>query len=60
MTDLASLILAYELRDDPGNEREVEVKSVEEARAHLASRSDMVVWADLTDEQGVELDVALV
>lgn len=54
------MILSYELKDDPGQEHEAEVESVDQARARLSGCSDMVVWASLTDEQGVEIDVELV
>lgn len=60
MTDTPKMILSYELKDDPGQEHEAEVESVDQARARLSGCSDMVVWASLTDEQGVEIDVELV
>lgn len=59
-TETARMLLSYELKDDPGQEHEVEVDSVDQARARLAGSSDMVVWASLTDEQGIEMGVDLV
>ena len=49
------MILAYELKDDPGYEHELEVETVEKARAFVASRSDMLVWFELTDAEGRDI-----
>ena len=46
------MILSYELKDDPGYEHELEVATVAEARAFVASREDMLVWVELTDTEG--------
>ena len=46
------MILAYELKDDPGYEHELEVATVAEAQAFVASREDMLVWVELTDDVG--------
>lgn len=45
-------LLTYELQDDPGYEREEYVLNLDEARAHLRGKSDMVVWANLSDIHG--------
>jgi hypothetical protein len=52
-----SYILAYEVRDSPGYENEVEVGSKEDAALFLLHNvvTHMVVWASLTDEDGNEL-----
>lgn len=60
MTDTPKMILSFELADDPGTEHEVEVETVDQARQRLAGCSDMVVWASLTDAQGVEQEAELV
>ena len=49
------MILAYELKDDPGYEHELEVATVDEARAFVASREDMLVWVELTDDAGEDI-----
>ena len=45
-------VLAYELKDDPGTEHEIECHSVPDACQHLRPMSDMVAWAELTDATG--------
>ena len=49
------MILAYELKDDPGYEHELEVATVAEARAFVASREDMFEWFELTDDVGEDI-----
>lgn len=49
------MLLSYELIDDPAFEHELWVNSLDEARRHLGSRADMVVWATLTDSDGDEV-----
>ncbi len=49
------MILAYELKDDTGYEHELEVDSVAEASAFLASREDMLEWVELTDDVGDDI-----
>ena len=49
------MILAYELTDDPGYEHELEVATVDEARAFVASHEDMLVWVELTDDVGEDI-----
>ena len=49
------MILSYELRDDPGYEHELEVATVDEARAFVASREDMLEWFELTDDAGEDI-----
>ena len=49
------MILAYELKDDPGYEHELEVATVDEARALVASSEDMLEWVELTDEAGDDI-----
>ena len=46
------MILAYAFDDDPGYEHELEVDSVAEARAFVASREGMLWWVKLTDDAG--------
>ena len=46
------MILAYELKDDPGYEHELEVATVAEAYAFIASHEDMLEWFELTDDVG--------
>jgi hypothetical protein len=45
-------ILAYELKDNPGHEYERHVADLNDARAYLQSRADMIVWAELSDADG--------
>lgn len=49
------MLLAYGLRDAPGQEFEEYVTDIHEARAHLRGKADMVVWATLYDQQGDEI-----
>ena len=49
------MILAYELKDDPGYEHELEVDSVAEARAFVASHEDMLEWVELTEDVGEDI-----
>ena len=49
------MILTYELKDDPGYEHELEVATVEEALAFVASYEDMLVWVELTDDEGRDI-----
>ena len=49
------MILTYELKDDPGYEHELEVATVDEARAFVASREDMFEWVELTDDAGTSI-----
>ena len=49
------MILAYELKDDLGYERQLEVVTVEKARAFIASREDMLAWVELTDDVGDDI-----
>ena len=49
------MILAYELKDDPGYEHELEVATVEKARALVASYEDMLEWFELTDAEGRDI-----
>lgn len=49
----APFYLHYELQDDPGYEREQEFRTLDEARDHLRGKSDMVVWASLSDIHGI-------
>lgn len=49
------MILTCELKDDPGYEHELEVATVAEARALVASYEDMLEWAELTDEDGRDI-----
>ena len=49
------MILAYELKDDPGYEHELEVATVAEARTFVDSHEAMLVWAELTDEDGRDI-----
>ena len=49
------MILSYELKDDPGYEHELEVATVAEARAFVASREDMLVWVELTEDAGEDI-----
>ena len=49
------MILTFELRDDPGVEHEAEVENLAAARVRLQGSADMVVWADLTDTNGVTI-----
>ncbi len=49
------MILAYALKDDPGYEHELEVDSVAEARAFVASREDMIEWVELTEDAGEDI-----
>lgn len=49
------MILAYELKDDPGYEHELEVATVEKARVFVASHEDMLVWVELTDNEGRDI-----
>ena len=51
-------VLAYELKDDPGTEHEIECHSMPDARQHLRSMSDMVAWAELSDATGETWDNA--
>jgi len=53
--DEGLMLLSYELIDDPAFEHELWVNSLDEARRHLSSRADMVVWATLTDSDGDEV-----
>lgn len=48
-------ILSYELADNPGYEYEEYVTDVAEARTHLRGKTDMLVWATLTDQDGNEV-----
>jgi len=52
LTHLSAHLLSYELQDDPGYEHEEYVLNLDEARAHLRGKSDMVVWASLSDIHG--------
>lgn len=52
LTRLRAHLLSYELRDDPGYERGEYVLNLDEARDHLRGKSDMVVWASLSDIHG--------
>ena len=52
LTRLRAHLLSYELRDDPGYEHEEYVLNLDEARDHLRGKSDMVVWAELSDMDG--------
>ena len=45
-------LLTYEPQDDPGYERGEYVLNLDEARDHLRGKSDMVVWAELSDMDG--------
>lgn len=45
-------LLTYELQDDPGYEHEEYVLNLDGARDHLRGKSDMVVWAELSDADG--------
>ena len=49
------MILAYELKDDPGYEHELEVATADEARAFVAYSEDMFEWFELTDEDGRDI-----
>ena len=49
------MILAYELKDDPSYEHELEVETVEEANAFVASHEDMLMWVELTDDVGDDI-----
>ena len=49
------MILAYELKDDPGYEHELEVATVDEARAFVASSEDMLEWVELTEDAGEDI-----
>ena len=49
------MILTYELKDDPGYEHELEVATVAEARAFLASREDMIEWVESTYDVGEDI-----
>ena len=49
------MILTYELKDDPGYEHELEVATVEKARAFVASHEDMFEWFELTDDVGEDI-----
>lgn len=48
----APFILAYELKDNPGFEYERHAADLNDARAYLQSRADMIVWAELSDADG--------
>ncbi len=50
------MILTYELSDDPGVEHEVEVESVEAAAKIISDRSDYIVWFEVVDDEGNEVD----
>ena len=49
------MILIYAFDDDPGYEHELEVATVAEARAFVASREDMLEWVELTDDVGEDI-----
>lgn len=49
------MILTYELKDDPGYEHELEVATVEKARAFIDSNEDMLEWFELTDDAGEDI-----
>ncbi|SPZ04853.1 Uncharacterised protein [Pseudomonas luteola] len=53
MSQSTLLILTYELKDDPGIEHEVEVADLGTAVARLGGCTDMIVWADLIDSNGI-------
>ena len=53
------MILTYALKDDPGYEHELEVDSVAEARAFLASHEDMLEWVELTEDAGRDITILL-
>lgn len=48
-------VLSYELADNPGYEYEDYVDGIAEARTHLRGKTDMLVWATLTDQDGNEV-----
>lgn len=50
-----SLILTYELIDNPGREYEVEVTSAKDAEQRVRDIEDVVLWYSLTDPHGGEV-----
>ena len=50
------MILTYELCDDLGVEHEVEVESIEAAAKIISDRSDYIVWFEVTDNEGNEVN----
>ena len=49
------MILIYAFDDDPGYEHELEVATIAEAHAFLASREDMLEWFELTADVGEDI-----
>lgn len=49
----STLVLSYELKDNPGFEYEFPVSSPLAARLYLQDKADMVEWASVEDANGV-------